>query len=328
MRTGMAQVCDLETVLLGNSAVMRELRKRVQLAAHSAYPTLVVGESGTGKELVAWFLHRLNGRANEPFVALNASAIPHELAESYLFGHRKGSFTGACEDRPGAFVEAHGGTLFLDEVEAMPLGLQAKLLRILEDGEVQKVGESRTMKVNVRLVAATNINLEAAVEAGKFRRDLYHRLAVLTVATPPLREHPEDIELLVGHFLNLAEGIRRSLTGGALRMLERYTWPGNVRELRNAVAHATVFTDIPCLDEDSFAFLQGGKQEEFRLPLALTSVLGGSTFPTFVEWKNLYFQLLKSRYPKASRVALASIAHVSSRTLYTQLPIPPPRSQK
>ncbi len=230
--------------LLGESPVMKRLRDEIARIAPSTATVLIHGESGTGKELVARRLHRLSGRARAPFVRVNCAAIPEELIESELFGHEKGSFTGAHRRQVGKFVQADGGTIFLDEVGDMSLKTQAKVLRVLQDGEVEPVGAGRPFQVDVRVIAATNKDLAAEVAAGRFREDLYYRLAVLLLRTPPLREHPEDIPLLVEYFTALfcEEYNRRPKrwSAEAMRRLREHSWPGNVRELRNVVERAVI----------------------------------------------------------------------------------------
>jgi DNA-binding NtrC family response regulator len=230
--------------LVGASQGMREVYRKIELYAASDASVIVTGETGTGKELVARALHSQGPRRAAPFVAVNCSAIAAELLESELFGHEKGSFTGAQRTHRGRFERAHGGTIFLDEVGDMPLPAQAKLLRVLEEGMVERVGAERPVAVDVRVVGATNVPLERAVHEGRFRADLYHRLAVLRIALPPLRQRPEDIPLLVDHFLRYfrrkyARSVER-LTPEAMALLDAYLWPGNVRELRNVLERVFV----------------------------------------------------------------------------------------
>ena len=221
-----------------------EVLALVDRVAAADVAVLVTGESGTGKELVARRLHARSPRAGGPFVALNAAALPESLAESELFGHERGSFTGADRARAGRFEEASGGTLFLDEVGELSPALQAKLLRVLEDRRVRRLGSERDVPVDVRVVAATNRDLAREAESGSFRRDLFFRLAVVPVALPPLRERPGDIPLLAGHLVTSLAARHRvpvpELTPGALDALARHDWPGNVRELRNALERAVV----------------------------------------------------------------------------------------
>jgi two-component system NtrC family response regulator len=226
---------DDEDELVGSSPAMRQVHKRIGLAAASAAPVLVLGETGTGKDLVARALHRHSARAGGPFVAVNCAAIPPELLESELFGHVRGAFTGAAADRPGCFRAADRGVLLLDEIGDMALPVQAKILRALQQGEVTPVGSDRTVRVDVRVVAATHRDLAAAVRDGRFREDLYYRLDVLSIRVPPLRERLADIVPLAEHFLRRAAGgaTPKALSAGAAQALLQHRWPGNARELRN-----------------------------------------------------------------------------------------------
>jgi len=231
------------TELVSGSEAMRQVFKRIGLAADSDATVLVLGETGTGKELVARALHRNSGRAAGPFVAVNCAAIPAELMESELFGHVKGAFTGAVHERIGRFREADGGTLFLDEIGDMPLSTQAKILRVLQEREINPVGASRVQPVNVRIVAATHLDLPAAVKAGRFREDLWYRLQVVPLWLPPLRERLGDVLLLAEHFLRLLGGDSpKRLSAAAARLLLAHPWPGNVRELRNAMERAAILS--------------------------------------------------------------------------------------
>ncbi len=245
--------------LVGKSPVLLEIFKTIGKVARSDVPVLITGESGTGKELVARAIHAASGRADGPFVAINAAAIPRELLESELFGHERGAFTGAVEARAGRFREADRGTLFLDEIGDMPLELQAKLLRVLQSGEVTPVGGRRPERVDVRILAATHRDLDAEVRAGRFREDLLYRLRVVPIALPPLRERPEDIPTLAEHFVaRYAEELGtgpRWLADATLRRLSEYDWPGNVRELENAVKRALVLSTGEVLSPDDLAFL-------------------------------------------------------------------------
>jgi len=232
--------------LLGESRVMAELRERIALAADANANVLVQGERGTGKELVARAIHLGSKRAGEPYEKLNSAAVPRELIESELFGHEAGAFTGATKQRRGKFERAHGGTLFLDEVGDMPIAMQAKLLRVLQEGELERVGGSELIPVDVRVVAATNKDLRHEIEEKRFRADLLDRLNVLPIRVPPLRERIEDVPLLVAHFLRqvCAANDRRGkeLSDGALGLLSGYDYPGNVRELRNLVERLVILT--------------------------------------------------------------------------------------
>jgi DNA-binding NtrC family response regulator len=225
-----------QIALIGHSQAMRDVIDVIERVAAADSTVLLTGESGTGKEVIARLLHGSSPRAGQPFVAVNCGAIPETLIESELFGHAKGSFTGASEERVGRFVQANGGTLFLDEIGELPFPLQVKLLRVLQDREVMPVGASRSRVVDLRIVAATNRNLEEMVESGAFRRDLYYRLDVLSIHLPALRERPDDIPALARHFLELMNrrfGRDVKLSEDALTLLMLYGWPGNVREMEN-----------------------------------------------------------------------------------------------
>lgn len=221
--------------LIGHSPAMRTVHKRIGLAAGAELPVLITGETGTGKELAARALHRASARAQRAFVAVNCAAIPLELMESELFGHRKGAFSGATSDRIGLIRQADGGTLFLDEIGDMPLPMQGKLLRFLQEGEVTPLGGNGAQKVDVRVLAATHRDLAAWASTGQFRSDLRYRLNVVPIELPPLRERGGDILLLAMHFLQSAGGAARALSPDAQRRVLDYPWPGNVRELRNVM---------------------------------------------------------------------------------------------
>ncbi|MFK7895013.1 MAG: sigma-54-dependent transcriptional regulator [Myxococcota bacterium] len=245
--------------LVGTSGPMLEIFKTVGKVAPRNVPVLITGESGTGKELVAHALHAASPRTEKPFIAVNAAAIPRELLESELFGHEKGAFTGAISSRAGRFREAAGGTLFLDEIGDMPIDLQAKLLRVLQSGEVTPVGGRDGEIVDVRIVAATHRDLDARVREGEFREDLLYRLRVVPMTIPPLRERPEDVRTLALHFVDryapeLAEG-PISLPAATIERLEAHDWPGNVRELENAIKRALVLSSHDFLGPEDFAFL-------------------------------------------------------------------------
>ena len=220
----------------GKSRLMREINSLIEQVSPSDCNVLVLGESGTGKEMVARHIHELSGRAAHPFVPVNCGAIPAELLESELFGHEKGAFTGALSTRLGRFEFAEGGTLFLDEIGDMSLQMQVKLLRVLQERSFERVGSNRTIKCNVRIVAATHRNLEAAIESGRFREDLFYRLNVFPIQIPPLRDRLEDLPVLIEHLLarqQYLSGRRFTLANDAMNCLMRCKWPGNVRELGN-----------------------------------------------------------------------------------------------
>ena len=246
------QEIDAKYQMVGNSGPLAKVDQAIKRAAPSHATVLLQGESGVGKELVARTIHRMSPRSRERFVQVNCAAIPEDLIESELFGHEKGSFTGATERQIGKFEQAHTGTIFLDEVGDMSLKTQAKVLRVLQEGEVERIGSAKTVNVDVRVIAATNKNLEAEIEKGSFREDLYFRLAVIPIYVPPLRERPEDIPLLVKHFLNLLarENNRRpkQVTAAAMDVMKRYRWRGNIRELRNTIERLIIMTEGETID--------------------------------------------------------------------------------
>lgn len=233
--------------ILGESAQIEAVRELIRKIAPSDSAVLVYGESGTGKELAARAIHRLSPRANQRFMAVNCASIPESLIESELFGHEKGAFTGAHEMKIGLIEAAHEGTLFLDEIGELPLSLQAKLLRTLQEREITRIGSTADISVDIRVIAATNLRLEQAVQAGQFRQDLYYRLNVLKVKMPPLRERVDDIRFLTGHFLKLfrkrAGRADLEFDDDLIERLMEMTWPGNVRELRNIVERIVVLSD-------------------------------------------------------------------------------------
>jgi DNA-binding NtrC family response regulator len=231
--------------LIGETEVMIELARVIRLVAPRKATVLIEGETGTGKEVVAHAIHRLSARTAKPFVVLNCAAIPEALLEAELFGHTRGAFTGAVQSRIGRIEAAHGGTLFLDEIGEMPLALQAKMLRFLESGELQRVGDNETVKVDVRILAATHQPLEQHASEGKFRLDLFHRLAVFPIEIPPLRERTEDLALLCEHFLSLMgkTSPRKTLSSAALEKLKVHDWPGNVRELAHVLERASILAE-------------------------------------------------------------------------------------
>jgi transcriptional regulator with GAF, ATPase, and Fis domain len=232
--------------ILGRSPVLRKVLDQIAVVAPTPANVLILGESGTGKELVARAIHEMSSRREKPLVRVNCASIPKDLFESEFFGHVRGAFTGAVKDRTGRFELAQGGTLFLDEVGEIPIDLQSKLLRVLQEGQFERVGEDRTRTVDVRVVAATNRDLETEAQSGRFRLDLFYRLSVFPIELPPLRERPEDIAPLAAHFV--AQSAARlgfqapRLLAAHLQQLEAYPWPGNVRELQNVVERAVILS--------------------------------------------------------------------------------------
>ncbi len=256
--------------LVGAGPSMREVYRRIEKVAPTDVTVLIQGETGTGKELVAREIHRRSARSGGPFVAVNCAAIPEGLLESELFGHVKGAFTGAVSSRPGRFQAASGGTLFLDEIGEMPPSLQVKLLRAIQERVVQRVGEARPEPVDIRVVAATNRNLEEDVKTGRFREDLYYRLNVVAIHLPPLRERGEDVTVLARWFLQRYaaefESRARGFAAGAVVAIRKYRWPGNIRELENRVKKAAVLADGPFVTAED---LDLGREElEPAVPLA------------------------------------------------------------
>lgn len=281
--------------IVGVSPAIEEVRTLIRKVAPTQSTVLIQGESGTGKELVAKAIHRLSTRGNGPLISLNCAAVPAELVESELFGHKKGAFTGAINDSKGVFRAAEGGTLFLDEIEATSPAMQIKLLRALQQGEVKPVGDITTYYVNTRVIVATNQNLWEFVKQGKFREDLFYRINVFPIVVPPLRDRPEDIPILIEHFLGRFAQITGKVLSGvdsaALELLTRYAWPGNVRELINELEHAHVLAtpgtslSVRCLSE--------------RLTEATSRERGAEAFPKSVTLKEAVELLEKKMVAEA-----------------------------
>jgi two-component system nitrogen regulation response regulator NtrX len=250
---------DRQETMVGESPAMRHLREQVAMAAPTNGRVLILGENGTGKELVARTIHQLSRRRGGPFVEVNCAAIPEELIESELFGHVRGAFTGAVAEKPGRFEQADGGTIFLDEIGDMSLKTQAKVLRVLQEQVMERVGGTQRLRVDVRVLAATNKDLPAEIRDGRFREDLYFRLNVIPIFVPPLRDRPEDIPLLAEHFMALiaAEYGRRPkrFAPEAMARLQQYQWPGNVRELRNIVERLIIMVTGDTITAQDLAFL-------------------------------------------------------------------------
>jgi two-component system, NtrC family, nitrogen regulation response regulator NtrX len=282
--------------IVGSSFAIRALLDRVEKVAPTDARVLITGENGTGKELVARALHRLSARADAHFVEVNCAAIPSELIESELFGHMKGSFTGAHADRAGKFEQASGGTLFLDEIGDMSLAAQAKALRALQEGIITRVGGEKPIRVDVRVIAATNKALEEEIAAGRFREDLYHRLNVVPIHVPPLRERREDVPMLVRHFAQKAVEEQRlplrEFTPGALDLLSRLDWSGNVRELRNTIERLLILGRGNEVSEADVERLVGGAQTSDALS---SEMLNASTFAEFKERAERAFILARLR---------------------------------
>ena len=308
--------------LVGQSEPMQRLVSLVRKAAGSDVTVLVQGESGTGKELVARMIHDLSPRVEGPFVVVHCAALAESLLESELFGHERGAFTGAVKRKLGRFELADGGTLFLDEIGEISPTIQTKLLRVLQEKELQRVGGEETLKVDARVVTATNRDLRAEVRRGRFREDLFYRLHIVPLSIPPLRDRPEDVPLLARHFVQrFATRMGRATSGvseGALRVLQRYPWPGNVRELENAVEQALVFSEGPELTEaDLPAFLQASAAQ--KSAGALPVVQGDRSLPEILE--DLERQLIHQAYEKAQGVKTetARLLGIKTSALYYKL---------
>ena len=271
--------------IVGNSFVIRAVTEKIALVAKTPARVLITGENGTGKELVARAIHTQSMRAKGAFIEVNCAAIPGELIESELFGHMKGSFTGAIADRAGKFEQADGGTLFLDEIGDMSLAAQAKVLRVLQDGVVTRIGGSKSVQVDVRVLAATNKVVEAEIEEGRFREDLYYRLNVVPINVPPLRERREDIPSLIGHFvaqLTASGGLApRAIGDDAVTALQQRDWPGNVRELRNTIERLLILSSGSRVNGDDVERLVGRRSDASEGGLG--SLLD---MPTFDEFKH------------------------------------------
>ncbi len=282
--------------IVGRTYGVRALLERIDKVAGTPARVLITGENGTGKELVARAIHRGSPRAKKPFVEVNCAAIPSELIESELFGHMKGSFTGAIADRAGKFEQADGGTLFLDEIGDMSLSAQAKVLRVLQDGVVTRIGGSKPIQVDVRVLAATNKHLEDEIANGQFREDLFYRLNVVPIAVPPLRERREDIEQLVVYFLQqfaARDGLpARGITDEALVRLSELDWPGNVRELRNTVERLVILASASLITATDVERLVGKRSAE---PAGLGNLVDCSTFEEFKVAAERAFLLAKLR---------------------------------
>ena len=321
--------------IVGKSVALQQVFKMIGRVAHSDAPVMITGESGTGKELVARAIHHYSGRSAKSFVAINCAAIPEQLLESELFGHEKGSFTGATGTRVGRFEQSSGGTLFLDEIGDMPLALQSKILRVLQDGEFSRVGGNEVLKTDVRIVAATNKNLEQEVSKRTFREDLFYRLNVVRMQLPPLRQRTEDIRLLAEYFLQKVATKkllpRLQLSEEAMRVLESYSWPGNVRELENTIQRACVLAtsdlltpkDIP-LGKEQVGPPAAGEGAPAGAPVELTTegaievlLKAAQTDPDvqLLPWLEREFTLYAMKATKGNQVRAAKLLGITRATL-------------
>jgi two-component system, NtrC family, response regulator AtoC len=323
---------DTLGTIIGNSPAMVEVYKTVARVAQTKSTALVLGESGTGKELVARAIHQHSPRARRPFVAIDCGALPESLLESELFGYMRGAFTGAILDRKGLFEEADGATCFLDEIGDISATVQAKLLRVLQEGEVRRIGSQKFLKVDVRVIAATNKDIGSLVRSGSFREDLYYRLNVVSVQLPPLRDRPDDIPALAHHFLRRysAEN-EKPITGfsdDAVRVLRAYQWPGNIRELENAIERAVTLSSHRVLTADDLP-LEVRRRPAAQDASQIASTLSGmfADVPTLEEVKKRYIShVLHNNRGNLSRAAV--ILDVDRRSLYRMMDrykIEPPR---
>jgi two-component system, NtrC family, response regulator AtoC len=306
--------------IVGESAAVRGIRELIEKVAPTDAPVLVQGESGTGKELVAAEIHARSARAREPFVVLNCAAVPETLLESEMFGFERGAFTGASQKKPGQFRLADGGTLFMDEIGEMPLAIQAKLLRAIELGEFTPLGGSKSVTVNVRIVAATNRDLDELVRAGMFREDLFYRLNVFPIRIPPLRDRKDDIPPLAARFIETLRMVPATsapaplLSDAVVSKLRGYSWPGNVRELKNVLERAVILAGRAPISPEHIMIMSPAA-EQGSLVARLRSLLGESTLPD-IERKLIELALEESKGNKSKAAALLGITR---RTLYGRL---------
>src|SRR3954464_16066442 len=302
--------------MIGSSAQMRKVYQTVEQAAPTAASVLIWGESGTGKELVAQTIHELSPRATFPFVAMNCAAIPETLLESEIFGHEKGAFTGAHDRRTGVFELAHRGTLFLDEIAEMQPATQVKLLRVLQERSFRRLGGRQEQTVDVRVIAATNVNPNEAVRSGKLREDLYYRLNVFAIELPPLRERREDVPLLIQRFLNEFNSVNekavKAIDQEAMQILEQYPWPGNIRELRNIVERATILAEGDFIGVRHLPPLLVTRGEETLPTMTLTP---GTT----VDEAERRLILLTLDHTRNNKTRAAEILGISLKTLHNNL---------
>jgi len=321
--------------IVGKSAAMQQVFKMIGRVSHSDAPVMITGESGTGKELVASAIHHYSQRSAQNFVAINCAAIPEQLLESELFGHEKGAFTGAILQRVGRFEQSNGGTLFLDEIGDMPLSLQGKILRVLQNGEFSRIGSSTTLKTDVRIIAATNKNLEQEVGNRRFREDLFYRLNVVRIQLPPLRQRVEDIRLLAEYFLQKVATRKHlprvKLSEEGLRVLENYPWPGNVRELENTIQRASVLAtsdvllakDIPLGVADIRGDSSGGtianlSVDQVPTEIAIEVLLKAAQANPNVEllpWLEREFTLHAMKVMRGNQVRAAKLLGITRATL-------------
>lgn len=310
------QVFLSEKKIVYQSEVMKQLMEMVEKVSSSEVTVLVLGDSGTGKELIAQAVHRNSDRADKPFVAINCGALQETLLESELFGHEKGAFTGAYTRKLGFAELANGGTLFLDEIGQMSLSMQSKLLRFLQEGEIYRVGGKEPIQVNIRLISATNVDLEKEVEKGRFREDLFYRINTITLNTPPLRRRKEDILLLANHFMNLNRSESESFTfdQSAQEVLEQYSWPGNIRELQNICERIQILAESNVIKDTD-------------LPEQLKKSTAGKEFNIFSDYEpsvsihdlEKQYILRSLEYFSGNKTECANALGITIKTLYNKL---------
>ena len=306
---------DRDTDVIGQSDVIRNVIKLAEQVAPSQASILIQGESGTGKEAIASLIHKIGPRADQPFIKVSCAALPETLLESELFGYEKGAFTGAVGQKEGRFELANKGTLFLDEIGEITPALQVKLLRVLQEGEFERVGGTKVLKCNVRIISATNINLTTAIKQKRFREDLYYRLNVITIDIPPLRERKEDIALLVSHFLKIYQEKNNKAIDGisedVLDILTDYAWPGNVRELKNVIERAVVLTQGRVISQDDLPeniFKNRSEDRKLTIPFGM---------PLREIEKKLIIETLKRT--KGDKEIAANLLGITPRTIYRKM---------
>lgn len=303
-------------IIVGKSKIMQNVMKLVEKVSASDVTVLITGESGTGKELIANTIYKLSNRNNKPFIKLNCAAIPTELLESQMFGHEKGAFTGAIARQEGCFERANHGVLFLDEIGDMSLTTQTKLLRVLQEKEFERIGGKETIKVDVRLIAATNKNLLEEIKHNRFREDLYYRLNVVEIALPPLRDRIEDLEDLVEYFLKLfsrkykKENI--TISSEAMHVLRNYSWPGNIRELRNVIERAVVLSHGNVIEPQDFP-------DKIRVPISFTNTpFTEGSILTLEQLERLYIQKVLE-FTGGNKLKAARLLDIDPKTLRAKL---------
>lgn len=318
--------------IIGTSPRMQEVYNLIAKVADTDSTILIQGESGTGKELVARALHFNSSRQHQPFVAINCSALPENLLESELFGHKKGAFTGAVQDKAGLFEEAQGGTIFLDEINSMAQPLQTKLLRVLQERQIRRVGETKNVPINVRVLAATNESLAEKIKSGEFREDLYYRLAVIPIEMPALSERLEDIPLLVNHFLqkNAAHtgAEPRTIDPESLEVLAKYRWPGNVRELENAIERACALCDDGLIRPQDLPPHVVRQAAEPAAPQGDSEMPVGLSLDEFIKDQERRYIEETIKFNNASREKAAKMLGISMATLYRKLELKASRAKK